>query len=71
MRTSLFAVLLAGLAGTSVAAEMKVEKLGEDLWRVRAKRDGTFRPEMVDFPTVRDGREGVRFIQACLRSNAE
>ncbi|MBR4171365.1 MAG: glycoside hydrolase family 31 protein [Kiritimatiellae bacterium] len=32
--------LVAGLSGVLCAAEMKVEKLGEDLWRVRLKRDG-------------------------------
>ena len=37
---------------------------------IRAKQDCSFTPEMIDFPTVRDGREGVRFIEACLRSNA-
>lgn len=24
---------------------------------------------MIDFPTVHDGAEGVRFVQACLQSN--
>ena len=37
---------------------------------VGAKQDGTFTPNMIDFPTVRDGTEGVRFVHACLRSNA-
>ena len=32
--------LVVGLAGMLGAAELKVEKLGEDLWRVRLKRDG-------------------------------
>lgn len=36
---------------------------------IKAKKDGTFRPEMVDFPTVKDGVEGIRFIEACLKSN--
>ena len=37
---------------------------------LQAKKDGTFSPEMVDFPTVEDGAEGVKFVHACLRSNA-
>ena len=37
---------------------------------VNAKQDGTFTPAMIDFPTVRDGAEGVKFVHACLRSNA-
>ena len=38
---------------------------------VKAKTDGTFTPDMVDYPTVHDGAEGVRFVHACLKSNAE
>ena len=37
---------------------------------VNAKKNGTFTPDMIDFPTVRDGAEGVKFVHACLRSNA-
>ncbi len=36
-----------------------------------AKGDSTFREDMVDFPTVEAGLEGVRFVHACLRSNRE
>ena len=36
---------------------------------VNAKKNGTFTEDMVDFPTVEDGAEGVKFIHACLRSN--
>ena len=36
---------------------------------VRAKKDGTFKAEMIDFPTVHDGAEGVKFVHACLKSN--
>ena len=36
---------------------------------VRAKADGSFTPDMIDFPTVEDGAEGVKFIHACLKSN--
>ena len=38
---------------------------------VKAKKDGSFTPEMIDFPTVSDGAEGVKFVHACLRSNRE
>ena len=38
---------------------------------IEAKQDGTFKPEMVDFPTVHEGAEGVRFVHACLKSNQE
>lgn len=34
-----------------------------------AKEDGSFRPDMIDFPTVADGVEGVKFVHACLESN--
>ncbi len=36
---------------------------------VAAKRDGTFTQAMIDYPTVEDGAEGVRFVHACLRSS--
>ena len=38
---------------------------------IQAVKDGSFSPDMVDFPTVEDGAEGVRFVHACLRSNRE
>ena len=38
---------------------------------IRAKADGTFTPDMIDFPTVHDGAEGVKFVHACLKSNQE
>ena len=38
---------------------------------LHAKKDGTFEPGMIDFPTVHDGAEGVRFVQACLQSNQQ
>ena len=37
---------------------------------LRAKKDGTFTEDMIDYPTVRDGAEGIKFLHACLRSNA-
>lgn len=38
---------------------------------IRAKRDGTFDASMIDYPSVYDGAQGVRFMQTCLRSNRE
>ena len=38
---------------------------------IRAKEDGTFTEDMIDFPTAADGAEGVRFVHACLKSNEE
>ena len=37
---------------------------------LRAKKDGSFTSDMIDFPTVHDGAEGIKFLHACLRSNA-
>ena len=36
---------------------------------VEAKKNGAFAPDMIDFPTVHDGAEGVKFVHACLKSN--
>ncbi len=36
---------------------------------IRAKLDGSFTPEMIDYPTVSDGAEGVRFVEACIESS--
>ena len=36
---------------------------------VEAKKNGAFVPDMIDFPTVHDGAEGVKFVHACLKSN--
>lgn len=38
---------------------------------INAKKDGTFTEDMIDFPTVEDGAEGIKFVHACLKSNAE
>ena len=38
---------------------------------IRAKADGTFTEDLIDFPTVKDGAEGVKFVHACLKSNEE
>ncbi len=37
---------------------------------LRAVKDGSFTADMIDFPTVHDGAEGIKFLHACLRSNA-
>lgn len=34
-----------------------------------AKKEGTFDPKNVDFPTVEEGVEGVKFVEACLKSS--
>lgn len=36
---------------------------------VNAKKQGTFTEDMIDFPTVYDGVQGVKFIEACLKSS--
>ena len=38
---------------------------------VAAKKNGSFTEDMIDFPTVSAGAEGVKFVHACLRSNRE
>lgn len=37
---------------------------------LNAKKNGTFTEDMIDFPTVYDGLDGIKFLHACLRSNA-
>lgn len=37
---------------------------------IKARRDGRDVPGEVQFPTVRDGLEGVAFVDACVRSSA-
>ncbi len=36
---------------------------------IGAKLEGNFSEEMIDFPTVSDGVEGLRFVEACLKSS--
>jgi predicted dehydrogenase len=36
---------------------------------IRAARDGRPPPAGVTFPTIADGLEGMRFIDACVRSS--
>ena len=33
------------------------------------KKGGKFTAEMVDYPTVSQGAEGLAFVEACLESN--
>ena len=35
---------------------------------IHAKEDGSFTEDMIDFPTVHDGVEGIEFVEACLKS---
>ena len=35
---------------------------------VTAKKAGAFTEEMIDYPTVHDGAEGLAFVEACLKS---
>ncbi len=36
---------------------------------INAKKDGSFTADMVDYPTIEDGVEGLAFVEACLESN--
>ncbi len=36
---------------------------------LQAKKDGTFTPDMIDYPTVEAGAEGVKFVHRCLESS--
>ncbi len=38
---------------------------------VRAYREGNFTHNMIDYPTVKDGLDGIKFIEACLKSQKE
>lgn len=38
---------------------------------IAAKADGTFTEDMIDYPTVLDGVEGLAFVEACLASSEE
>lgn len=38
---------------------------------VRAKADGTFTPDLIDYPTISDGADGLTFVEACLESNRQ
>ena len=36
---------------------------------ILAKQEGTFTPDMIDYPTVAEGAEGLAFVEACLESS--
>ena len=38
---------------------------------VAAKADGTFTPDLIDYPTASDGADGLAFVEACLKSNRD
>ena len=36
---------------------------------VGAKKDGSFKKEMIDYPTIEEGVAGLKYVEACLESN--
>ncbi len=36
---------------------------------LNAQKDGKLTADMIEYPTARDGAEGIRFIEACLKSS--
>ncbi|MCU6763439.1 Glucose--fructose oxidoreductase precursor [uncultured Roseburia sp.] len=36
---------------------------------IRAKKEGSFSEDMIDFPDISHGKEGLAFVEACLKSN--
>ncbi|MHB8061037.1 MAG: Gfo/Idh/MocA family protein, partial [Ruminiclostridium sp.] len=36
---------------------------------INAQKEGNFSMDMVEYPTVEDGVDGVRFVEACLKSS--
>lgn len=36
---------------------------------VKAKKEGTFEPGMIDYPTIEEGIAGLKYVEACLESN--
>ena len=36
---------------------------------VKARKEGTFTPEMIDFPTIEEGIAGLKYVEACMESN--
>lgn len=38
---------------------------------VKAKKEGTFSQEMIDYPTIEEGIAGLKYVEACLESNAK
>jgi hypothetical protein len=38
---------------------------------IRAKKDGTFTESMIDYPTIEEGVSGLKYVEACLKSNEQ
>lgn len=36
---------------------------------VQAKKDGSFKEELIDYPTIEEGIAGLKYVEACLESN--
>ena len=36
---------------------------------VKAHKEGTFTEDMIDYPTVEAGIQGLKYVEACLESN--
>ena len=46
---------------------------GAGAWstQISIKADGTFTPDLIDYPTISDGADGLAFVEACLESNRQ
>jgi predicted dehydrogenase len=38
---------------------------------IQAKKDGTFTESMIDYPTIEEGVSGLKYVEACLKSNEQ
>lgn len=38
---------------------------------LKAWKDGTFTEEILDYPTIEDGLDGIQFLEACLKSSEQ
>ena len=38
---------------------------------VKPKKEGHFTPELIDYPTIEEGVAGLKYVEACLESNAK
>ena len=36
---------------------------------VEAKKAGSFTEDMIDYPTIDEGVQGLKYVEACLKSN--
>ena len=36
---------------------------------VQAKNQGSFTEDMIDYPTIEEGVNGLKYVEACLKSN--